>query len=277
MRYEILGFNQEKVIEAELDMTDLMILDYIIQANGDPSMEHIVKDGVAYVWIYHDKFLQDYPILPMSDGTFRNRLSELKQRGFILSSTERLIKGSKSYYSVSELTMSLRNDIRCHSKMTSDSISNIDNTKTTDSNTKTTTNTQTNIIIEEESKNRDTQNKAQQFVEDYNSICKSLPKCQRMTTKRSRGIAKLLRTYSYEDILTVFHNLEESDFCKGKNDRGWKADIDFILREDKFINVLEGKYNNKPRRNKVESFELDHIEVVSAEEKERMRKYGQKF
>ena len=115
-------------------------------------------------------------------------------------------------------------------------------------------------------------NAGQKFVEDYNSICKSLPKCTRVTTKRSKGISNLLRKYSYDDILTVFNKLEASDFCTGKVN-GWRADIDFILREDKFVSALEGKYDNKGRKCNVETISSNGPKYrVSAEEKEEMRR-----
>lgn len=269
MQYEILGFNQEKVIEAELDITDLIILNYIIQANGDPTMEHIMRNDIAYVWIYHDRFLADLPILPISEGTLRNTLSTLKRRGFILSETLRLVKGSKTYYSISERTMSLRNDIRCHSGMTSDNISINGNIKNS------------NIVNNQQSLFTDNINKeelevrkkaAQKFVDDYNSICKSLPKCQRLTPRRSKSIANILKKFSQEEILQVFNNFENSDFCKGNNDRGWRADIDFILREEKFVKALEGGYSNKQRCN-VETISNNGPKYrVSAEEKEEMRR-----
>lgn len=113
---------------------------------------------------------------------------------------------------------------------------------------------------------------AQKFVDDYNSICKSLPKCQRLTPKRSKGISNLLKKYSYEDILEVFNKLEASNFCTGKVN-GWRADIDFILKEDKFISVLEGKYDNKDQRCNVETISSNGPKYrVSAEEKEEMRR-----
>lgn len=88
------------------------------------------------------------------------------------------------------------------------------------------------------------------FIDLYHRICVSLPKVIKVTDKRKKGILNIIKKYSYEDIKQVFINLENSDFCKGKNDRGWKADLDFILREDKFVATLEGKYNSKAKSNK---------------------------
>lgn len=36
-------------------------------------------------------------------------------------------------------------------------------------------------------------------------------------------------------------------FCRGENDRGWVADLDFFLRPDTVTRLLEGKYESKAR------------------------------
>lgn len=275
MNYEVLGFNQEKVIEAKLDVTDLMLLNYIITSNGNPFMEHIIIAGVSYVWLYHEKIHEDLPILGITEGTLKNRLSVLKQKGLIMSETQRLIKGSKTYYSVSELTMSFINDVRCHSKMTSDNnISN--NISKNDNSIRDNTNKQQELFNTNNINNNkevlEVRKSGQWFVDTYNSICVSLPKCVRLTAKRSKGISNILKKFTEEEILAVFNNLENSDFCKGKNDRGWRASMDFILNEDKFVYTLEGRYNSKRRCN-VEEISNDGPKYrVSAEEKEEMRK-----
>ena len=124
MRYTILGFNQAKVVQNDLDLTDLLLLDYIIKANGNPNMKHIVKDDVAYVWLSHSKIHEDLPILNISEGTLRNRISKLKKDGFLISETtaNNATKGTMSFYCASEKTMSFLNDVEtppCHAKMTS--------------------------------------------------------------------------------------------------------------------------------------------------------------
>lgn len=85
------------------------------------------------------------------------------------------------------------------------------------------------------------------FIEKYNTICTNLPKCLKLTDKRIKAIKKLMKTYSPFDIEDVFIKANKSDFLTGKNDRGWKADIDFILREDKFISIMENKYGGKSK------------------------------
>lgn len=139
MKYSILGFNQLKIMETELDLTDLLILNYILQACGSPKMKHIL-DGTEYplVWIQHKKLSEDLPILRISEGTLRNRLTKLKQGGYISSKTVcgETVRGTRTYYGLTELTMSFiydledsttsfKNDMEdpsCHSKMTSNNL-----------------------------------------------------------------------------------------------------------------------------------------------------------
>ncbi len=83
------------------------------------------------------------------------------------------------------------------------------------------------------------------FVQLYNEHCPSLPKIRDITDKRKQAIQYIVKKYSWEDIIQVFDNTEASDFLKGNNDRGWKASFDFILRKDKFVNILEGMYGSK--------------------------------
>lgn len=96
-------------------------------------------------------------------------------------------------------------------------------------------------------------NEVDNFIALYHEICTSLPKVKSITDKRAKAIKKLLKSYSLDDVKEVFTKAEESDFLTGRNDRGWKADIDFILREDKFINILEGKYDSKRKSVSAES------------------------
>lgn len=88
---------------------------------------------------------------------------------------------------------------------------------------------------------------SQQIIDKYNNLCTNLPKCLKLTDKRSKAIKKLVDKYGITTIETVFTKANGSDFLMGKNDRGWKADIDFILREDKFVCILEDKYGGKQK------------------------------
>ena len=86
--------------------------------------------------------------------------------------------------------------------------------------------------------------KAQQVVELYNDTCVSLPSVRTLTDKRKKAIKTRLKKYSLSDIQKVFSIAEASDFLKGNNDRGWRADFDWLLNESNMVKVLEGNYSN---------------------------------
>lgn len=138
MKYSVLGFNQSKIMETDLKLTDLLILNYILQACGSPKMKHILDgDEHPLVWVQHKKISEDLPILRLSEGAFRNKLTELKQGGYIVSKTIAAddLRGTRTYYGVTETTMSLIYDVEtstsqkddmvsgaCHKNMTSDNL-----------------------------------------------------------------------------------------------------------------------------------------------------------
>ena len=69
--------------------------------------------------------------------------------------------------------------------------------------------------------------------------------------KRLDSLHARIEEYSKDDVLTVIENVKYSDFLKGNNNRNWTADIDWILKPNNFIKVLEGNYNkNKNQSNK---------------------------
>ena len=138
MRNTIFGFNQIDAIELGLDTNDLLILDYIIRANGNPIMHHILENDISYVWLSHTKIHEDLPILNITEGTLKNKLTTLKKLGLIESKQvqDTIRRGSKTYYTVTEkvilMTTSLKNDLvdrPRHSEMTSDNTLNIKDNK----------------------------------------------------------------------------------------------------------------------------------------------------
>lgn len=268
MKFELFGFNQEKALEYNLTIEDLLLIDYVWDMIASPTMQHIVDEGISYVWLQHDRILTDLPILNISNRSLINYLNKLKDLGLLtvkIIHNENL-RGSKSYYAITEKCEALRYDQVQNfavNQRPSEKNCSSDNIKD---------NTQLNLFNTNNKEVLEVRKKGQWFVDTYNSICKSLPKCQRLNAKRSKAISRVLKNYSEEEILTAFNNLETSDFCKGKNDSGWRADIDFLLKEDKFDRVLEGRYNNKRRCNVEEISNNGQKYRVSAEEKEEMRK-----
>lgn len=82
-----------------------------------------------------------------------------------------------------------------------------------------------------------------QAMELYNQICVDLPPCIRLTDKRQRNVRALLKKgITPEQLENAFRIAQSSEFCRGKNDRGWRVDFDWLLDENNIVKVLEGKY-----------------------------------
>ena len=64
-------------------------------------------------------------------------------------------------------------------------------------------------------------------------------------SKRASCLRARLREYGIEDVLTAIANIRESDFLKGKNNRGWIITFDWFVLPTNFPKVLEGNYNNR--------------------------------
>lgn len=83
-----------------------------------------------------------------------------------------------------------------------------------------------------------------QIQDLYNEICISFPKVKTLSEARKRAIRARLKTYSLEDFKNVFVLSENSDFLKGKNNRNWTANFDWLIKDANFAKVLDGNYKN---------------------------------
>ncbi len=86
----------------------------------------------------------------------------------------------------------------------------------------------------------------QQIADLYNATCVSFPALKILSDSRKKSIKARLKIYTIDDFKKVFELAEASDFLKGKNDRNWKANFDWLIAEKNMIKVLEGTYENKP-------------------------------
>lgn len=82
----------------------------------------------------------------------------------------------------------------------------------------------------------------------YNSICKDLSKVRSISSTRKKHIKARWKQFNYdlEAFKEAFEKVQASDFCKGENDRGWKVDFDWLIKNDNnMVKALEGKYDNE--------------------------------
>lgn len=79
----------------------------------------------------------------------------------------------------------------------------------------------------------------------YNVSCPSLPRCRAVTEKRKRAARTFLKTFTEDDFREICRKAQASSFMRGENDRGWRADFDFLVSERGAAATLEGKYDDR--------------------------------
>jgi predicted phage replisome organizer len=83
------------------------------------------------------------------------------------------------------------------------------------------------------------------YAQEYNNRCDNLPKVKVVTEKRKEAIRKFNREFTLDQFKEICDIANNNDFLTGRNNRGWTADFDFLLRVDKATAILEGgKYSN---------------------------------
>jgi hypothetical protein len=86
------------------------------------------------------------------------------------------------------------------------------------------------------------------FVEYWNSK-KVLPQVRFLSDDRKKKLAKRAKNKAFAEFWQqAIDKLAVSDFHLGKNDRGWRANIDWFLRNDtNFVKCLELQSTTKPK------------------------------
>lgn len=85
---------------------------------------------------------------------------------------------------------------------------------------------------------------AKMFVELYLEICPQLPRWREITAKRRQKIAARLREHDLDWWRQVFLKLNASSFLRGEGTKGWRADLDWLIRDStNALRVLEGSFD----------------------------------
>ena len=71
-------------------------------------------------------------------------------------------------------------------------------------------------------------------------------RCMKVSDARKKTVkARYSSGYALEDFEKLFRLAGESRFLNGGNERNWRADFDWLVRDANMAKVLEGKYANK--------------------------------
>lgn len=81
-------------------------------------------------------------------------------------------------------------------------------------------------------------------VEAYNSIADQcgLPKAK-LTPERRRKLTARIKQHAIADFTEAIDALARNPWLHGENDRGWRADFDFLLQPKSFTRLIEGGYD----------------------------------
>lgn len=95
----------------------------------------------------------------------------------------------------------------------------------------------------------------QQVVDAWNAMADrtGLPKVRLMPPSRSANLRLRLQQVGPDVLLEAIARVGASAFCQGDNDRGWRADIDFVLQPKSLTKLLEHGYQYQRRDRHQES------------------------
>ena len=253
MKYNVLGFYQPRAVELGLCSDDLLVLRWFVDFAGTPKMRTMIIDNQIYYWVNYSTVLEELPILRISKQTlYKKHFTNLCNANVL---THKQVKdgGNFSYYCYginyetlvylqSEEDPSVKNNDLV-SKSTKGSVEMYQTlvSKSTEQRL------DNNIInLQDNKKENILKEKVnyKQIQDLYNEICISFPKCNILSENRKKSIRARLNTYTVEDFKKVFNMAEQSDFLKGKNNRDWNANFDWIIKDSNFAKILDGNYAN---------------------------------
>ncbi len=100
------------------------------------------------------------------------------------------------------------------------------------------------IDIEIEKEERKTIN-YQEVIDMYNATCVSFPHLTKLSEARKKAIRARLKTYTLDEMQLMFQKAEASSFLKGKNNRNWSANFDWMIKDANMSKILDGNYDDK--------------------------------
>lgn len=101
-----------------------------------------------------------------------------------------------------------------------------------------------------------------------------LPQASKMTPDRQRKIIARLKDYGQDGWAQALANIERSSFLTGKNDRGWTATLDFLVKPDAFGKVHDGTYGNGRHNTAAVPTTMKPHEIELQREAEEARRMG---
>lgn len=99
--FNFAGFIAEKVLQYDIDDTDLHILSYMYMLQASKNIVRIEVNENYYYWITYEKIIEDNPTLRLKRRALENRMAHLTQIG-LLEKINKNFNTKKTYFSTTE-------------------------------------------------------------------------------------------------------------------------------------------------------------------------------
>ena len=88
------------------------------------------------------------------------------------------------------------------------------------------------------------------IVSEWNAMADrwKLPKISKLTPERKSRLKARLAEHGVDQFTEAIAAVARSPFCRGENDKGWRADFDFLLQPKSFTKLIEGSYDGTGRQ-----------------------------
>lgn len=108
-----------------------------------------------------------------------------------------------------------------------------------------------NLTILEEDKSSSLSVDCDTAFDHWNMIAKStgLSCVEKRTAQRRKAMAARIRENGLDAVLLAIDHIPKSQFLRGEVGDWSGASIKFFLRPDSIVNILEGTYDDRPKRN----------------------------
>ncbi len=215
MKYTVLGFSQERLIELGLDYIDAVILRYFIDFRETKKMTMEIINGEPYYWVKYESILKEYPILNIKtkDSMYR-RLKKLEEAKVLKHVTIRS-NGTFSYYNTSDNYLGLisKNEMDNNPEQTDENPCQADNNpeytdgKHTGVGLKVGTNNPSTISINNNNvENKNLDDIAKKIIEYLNTKANKNFRTNTQATKKLIK-ARLKEGFTLEDFKKVIDNM----------------------------------------------------------------------
>lgn len=76
----------------------------------------------------------------------------------------------------------------------------------------------------------------------YNEVRCGMPECKKLTPIRVKQVKARIAEVGLDGLLDILTSCKDMPHLLGQNDRGWKADLEWLTKDSNFTKVIEGKY-----------------------------------